>query len=236
VEQHHALVGGPSDRADPTRSPEAIAEAIEQDVIAKGWPIGSLYATQAELEERFGVSRTILRDTTRILIEHGVLEPRRGRGGGLVVTAPDRTAVTRTVALLLSYEQLTVEELEDIRHPLELLAVRLATQRVDDVSARRIQEVLAAEQADPFGVGVTQHQPNLHVVLAEVSGNRALQMFAEINTAVSRQGAARRGPSPSNQHLIQEHAEIAAAVLAGDVEVAEHLMAVHLQSLRDLGV
>jgi DNA-binding FadR family transcriptional regulator len=153
-----------------------------------------------------------------------VLKPRRGRGGGLVVTAPDRAAVTRTVALLLSYQQLTVEELEDIRQPLELLAVRLAAQRiaarhVDDDSARRIQEVVAAEQSDPFGVGITQHMPNLHVVLAEVAGNRALEMFAEINTAVSRQGAALRGPGPSNHLLIQEHAEIAAAVLSGDVEV-----------------
>jgi hypothetical protein len=54
VEQDHAPLGaapGPArpGRADPARTPEAIAEAIEQDVIAAGWPIGTLYATQAEL-------------------------------------------------------------------------------------------------------------------------------------------------------------------------------------------
>ncbi|MEU7816582.1 FCD domain-containing protein [Pseudonocardia sp. NPDC049154] len=217
------------------RSPQAVAEAIELDVIARGWPVGSLYATQVELEERYGVSRTVLREATGILVDHQVLEPRRGRGGGLVVTAPDQSRAVRSIALLLSYQQLTVEELEDVRPPIELLAVRLAAQRVDDASADRIRAVVEAERRDPYGIGMRQEMPNMHVVLAEVSGNRALQLFAEIITSVSRQGASAARRRQDGERLVEEHAEIAGAVLAGDPEAAERLMAAHLQSLRELG-
>jgi DNA-binding FadR family transcriptional regulator len=220
--------------ADDTRprNPQAIADAIEQDIIALGWPVGSLYSTMVELEDRFKVNRTVLREAMGILVDHNVLEPRRGRGGGLVITAPDRSRAVRSVALLLSSQQLSVEELEEVRPPIELLAARLAAERIDEASAARIRAVIEAEQRDPWRVGMGQERPNLHVVLAEVSGNRALQLYSEITTAVSRHGAHGR-PKEANR-LIAEHAEIAAAVLAGKPEAAEHLMAVHLQSLRDL--
>jgi DNA-binding FadR family transcriptional regulator len=61
-------------------TPQAVAGAIERDVMRRGWPVGSIYATQPELEERFGVSRTVLREATRILEEHKVVV----RGGDAV--------------------------------------------------------------------------------------------------------------------------------------------------------
>jgi DNA-binding FadR family transcriptional regulator len=218
-----------------SRSPEAIADTIEQEIIAEGWPVGSVFATQVALEERFGVSRTILREATRILIERRVLAPRRGRGGGLVVTAPDPTTVTRSVALLLSYQHLSAAELEEIRRPLELLSARLAAERIDEAAAGRLAAVVEAEQADPYGVGKALRMPNLHLALAEASGNRALVLFAKVTIAVSRHGAA-RGPNVAGRRLIDEHARIAAAVVAGDPDLAEQRMAEHLRSLRDLGL
>jgi DNA-binding FadR family transcriptional regulator len=218
-------------------TPQAVASAIEQDVIRRGWPVGSIYATQPELEERFGVSRMVLREATRILEQHKVVVPRQGRGGGLVIAAPDHEAVTRSVSLLLSYERLSVDELRDVRIPLDITAARLAAERVDDAAVRRISDVIAAETADPMGVGAALNAPNLHVILAELSGNRALALFCRVLTEVGRQGAESAvNDRAAGVRLMKQHAAVAEAVIAGDADLAAARMREHVLSLRELGV
>lgn len=225
-----------ADRSGQDRSPQAIARAIEQDIIRRGWPIGTIYATQSELEERFGVSRTVLRDVTRILEQNKVLAPRRGRGGGLIVTAPDHEAVIRSVSLLLNYQKLSMAELAEVRVPLEIATVRLAAERIDEAGAHRVREVIAAETADPYGVGSGFDAPNLHVVLAEIGGNRALRLFSEVITAVGRQNAAISGARNPRQseRVIAQHVQVAAAVLAKDADLAEQRMREHIALLNEL--
>lgn len=217
-------------------TPQAVADAIERDVIRRGWPVGSFYATQHELEERFRVSRTVLREATRLLERHKVVVPRQGRGGGLVIAAPDHEAVTRSVSLLLNYQKLSVDELRDIRMPLEITAARLAAERIDNAAANRISQVIAAETADPVGVGTALDAPNLHVVLAELSGNRALALFCRVLTEVGRQGAeAAVTDRATGVRLMKQHAAVAEAVIASDAELAAERMREHVRSLRDLG-
>lgn len=224
-------------RAAPRWTPQAVANEIERDVIRRGWPVGVIYATQPELEQRFGVSRTVLREATRLLEQHKVVMPRQGRGGGLVIAAPDHEAVTRSVSLLLNYQKLSVDELRDVRMPLEITAARLAAQSVDDAAADRIAEVIAAETADPVGVGSALNAPNLHVVLAELSGNRALALFCRVLNEVGRQGAeAGVSDRATGARLMKQHAAVADAVIAGNAELAAERMREHVLTLRELGV
>src|SRR5690606_33498610 len=92
---------------DPqTRSPkraEQVAEAIEQSIVSMGWPIGDLVGSEQHLMEQYGVSRGVLREAVRILEHHGSGRMRRGPGGGLIVTAPNMHAVSRSAALYLRY-------------------------------------------------------------------------------------------------------------------------------------
>lgn len=229
----------PTDRrpAATRWTPQAVADEIERDVIRRGWPVGTVYATQPELEQRFGVSRTLLREATRLLEQHKVVVPRQGRGGGLVIATPDHEAVTRSVSLLLNYQKLSVDELRDVRMPLEITAARLAAERIDGTAADRIVAVIAAETADPVGVGTALNAPNLHVVLAELSGNRALALFCRVLNEVGRQGAeAGIADRATGVRLIKQHVAVADAVIAGNAELAADRMREHVLTLRELGV
>ena len=64
---------------------EQLAERVEEEIIASGWPVGKVLGSEAELIERYGVSRAVFREAMRIVDHHGVAEMRRGPGGGLVV-------------------------------------------------------------------------------------------------------------------------------------------------------
>ena len=114
------IAPGPSPKLGQT-----IAQLIEQDIMERGWPLGEVLGSEAELIERFGVSRAAFREATRILEDHQTAVMRRGRGGGLIVTAPDSASVARVSALYLDYARISEEQLIDARTTVELRIVDL---------------------------------------------------------------------------------------------------------------
>ena len=58
-----------------TRSAAIVAE-IEQEIVEQGWPIGASIGHEAQLMERFDVSRSVLREAIRTLESSGVVTVR----------------------------------------------------------------------------------------------------------------------------------------------------------------
>lgn len=75
----------------------AIASQIEQDLIRRAWPTGSIYGSEGQLADRFGVCRSVMREAVRILDSRGTARMRRGPNGGLVVLAPELPAVLEAI-------------------------------------------------------------------------------------------------------------------------------------------
>ena len=92
-----------------------LAERIEDEIIAAGWPVGSAIGSESELLERYGVSRAVFREAIRIVNHHGVAAMRRGPGGGLVVATPDLDAMVRAVTLQLRYATITPDQVNEAR-------------------------------------------------------------------------------------------------------------------------
>ena len=44
-----------------------VARGIEADVVRQGWPVGRSLGSEMELRERFGVSRSVLREAVRLV-------------------------------------------------------------------------------------------------------------------------------------------------------------------------
>ncbi|HEY5754319.1 MAG TPA: hypothetical protein VIU34_00790 [Steroidobacter sp.] len=80
------------------------ARALEEQFIFDGWPTRRIYGSEVELAQRFGVGRAIVRETARILEVRGTARMRRGRHGGLELTAP---APERLHDLICGYSHLT---------------------------------------------------------------------------------------------------------------------------------
>ena len=85
----------------------------------------------------FGIARTTLREALRILESQGLLEIRRGRTGGPVVTMPRIDSLAEGLAVTLQLQGTTVGDLDVARQLIEpRLAARLATSHtVEDVAA-----------------------------------------------------------------------------------------------------
>jgi DNA-binding FadR family transcriptional regulator len=205
---------------------EVVATRIEQDIIERGWPIGTVLGSEAELLEHYGVSRAAFREAVRIVEHHLVATMRRGPGGGLVVTAPDLAAVARVVTLQLEFQNIEAHHLHEARTALELTCVRLATQRLTPEGVIRLREHPAKERAD--------RGEDFHVLVASLTGNPAMTLFVRVLDILMRE---RLAQEPTTRQLGADlsriHSQIAEAIIARDAALAERRMLKHLETTKN---
>lgn len=207
---------------------ELVAERMHDDIAADGWRVGSVFGSETELLDRYGVSRAVLREAVRLLEHHNVARMRRGPGGGLVVQTPDPTASIHTMALYLDHQGLSGQDLRVVREVIELGCIATVTSEVpgpetaDRLRASISRAALDGESGDQF-----------HTELAELAGNSVLVLFLRIITELwSRHSRSERPPDPATGEEVRRvHQAILDAVLAGDTVLARHRIRRHLQAL-----
>lgn len=207
-----------------------VADRIIGDVIAMGWPAGTLLGSEAGLLERYGVSRAVFREAVRLVEHQQVARTRRGPGGGLVITEPTVHAVTDAVVLYLYRVEARVDELFEARIVLEDIVTELAPARVGEQDLTRLRSFLRAG-----GPGPGADPRALHALLASITRNPALELFVDVLNRVAMlyttdwQGL---GPAVAAESA-RAHAGIADALLARDTGLARNRMRRHLEAERD---
>lgn len=198
-----------------------IARRLEADIIRRGWPVGESLGSEQALQERYHVSRSVLREAVRLVEHHQVARMRRGPGGGLLICEPDAAAATKAVVIYLEYQGTTIDVLLNARLLLEPLAAVLAAERIDETGIERLRAVLPSASQREF-----------HTALAEQSKNPALQLFIDILMRLTAQFArGSRADSEALDRTRAEHAEMVAAVTAGDSARAKALSERHIESV-----
>lgn len=82
----------------PQKSAFAAAWQLENDIFAEGTPAGTVFADQAALIDRYGISRATLREAVRLLEDRQIARMRRGPGGGLIILPISGGAVAAAAA------------------------------------------------------------------------------------------------------------------------------------------
>ena len=198
---------------------EVLARRIEDEIVAGRWPLGAVLGTETELSERYGVGRSVLRETARVLESHGVARRRPGPGGGLIVTRPEGRAILDSARLFLDYRAVTPADLYETWRALEVVAVRRLAETIDDAGVQRLRAVLREED---FRAGrESADLPNVHVEIARLAGNSAVELFLLTVLGVARTHG-RSSLRPGQViWLRRRHAEIVEAIALGDAHVAE---------------
>jgi DNA-binding FadR family transcriptional regulator len=213
-----------------------IARAIEDEVIAAGWPVGSMMGSETELMERYGVSRAVFREAIRLVEHHQVAVMRRGRSGGLKVIAPNAAAAVSAAVVYLEYTGTTVDDLLRVRSLLEPLAAAEAAKHVSEGDIPALRAAAEHQPAEPGAGQVPAAYGDLHVTLARLSGNPVLQLFVDVLAQLTdRYVKVRRTTKPEREASAHEveraHRALIDAVVAGDAVTAQHYMSVHLKAL-----
>ncbi|WP_205791344.1 FadR/GntR family transcriptional regulator [Microbacterium sulfonylureivorans] len=211
----------------PRRSQQLVAdllEMIQQDVVRPGTRL----PTEAELSERFGVSRTVVREAIAQLRSDGIVRSSQGRGT-FVLAAPgerrlalaeaDVTDLPGTLALL------------EFRVAVEVEAAALAARRRTGPQLGAIERALHSFGAagDAPGAAVDADFA-FHLRVARASGN---PHFAAILDSLGTGALVipkerLRSGSDAHRHALEEHTAVHAAIAAGDPLAASAAMRTHL--------
>jgi DNA-binding FadR family transcriptional regulator len=212
-----------------------VARHIEADVVRRGWTVGESLGSEQALQRRYGVSRSVLREAVRLVEHHQVARMRRGPGGGLLICEPDAGPATRAVVIYLQYVGTTLVDLLNARLVLEPLAASLAAERIDEVGIDRLRAVLRAEQH--WRPGMPAPRDEFHIALAGQSKSPVLQLFIDILIRLTTRYALQSRTDSATEaieavdHMHKHHAEIVAAVTAGDAARARSLSERHVEGV-----
>ena len=207
-----------------------VADLIVEDVMALGWPVGEVLGSEADLLERYQVSRAVFREAVRLVEHQQVARTRRGPGGGLVITEPTVGAVIDAVVLYLHRVDARLDEIFEARIILEEIACQLASERTDE---NDLAELRHFADNDPVEPGSDPR--GLHALLGAVSRNAGLELFIDVFNRVSQLYSPdwQRFGSGIAKETRHAHAMIAEAVMAGDGGLARNRMRKHLQAEAD---
>lgn len=219
--------------------PVQVAEAIKNWVVEQGLQAGDRLPAEANLIERFSMSKGTIREAMRILEAQGLIRTRTGPGGGSFV---DEVSSQRAKALLGNYfyfKDLTIGDIYKLRLTLEPeLAASLAGNLSEEVlhllEANMEQYAYPAADLDEERA---QHIASLrfHGILAEQAGNPLLGFIVDFMVnLLSDLTVYRRLYSPPNIELWQQgfdhQRELIQALRSGDADSARAIMADHMET------
>lgn len=220
----------------------SVADALTALILDELRP-GERLPAEAELAQRFEVSRLTVREAVKMLAGRGMLDLARGRRA--VVRQPDGSALSDFLTALLRNDPRGLFDLIELRIGLEVQSATLAANRCTRAGivalegALRGMRDMAAEAREGLDSAEAERRFNaydlgFHEALAAATGNRVLSYLFEAMAQpllhsfhLSRRGQDLRGHGPED--VIAAHAAILQAVRDGNARAAAEAMRSHLE-------
>ena len=203
---------------------ERLASAIRLGVLSAGDQLPS----ERELAELLGVSRVTLREAIKALREVGLVDTRRGRGGGTFVARP-RAPRRRGPRQIGRSMGATLPDALDMRRVVEPGAAELAARRsLGALDRSTLRDCLDA------ATGAAERDrrladSRLHLAIAATAGSPTLAAaVAAVQLRLDELLRAIPVLAANIAHSDAQHAEVVTAILNGDDQAARTAMCEHV--------
>jgi GntR family transcriptional regulator, transcriptional repressor for pyruvate dehydrogenase complex len=212
---------------------QGVVSQITRQIVSGQLGPGSLLPVEPELAERFGVSRTVIREAVRVLVSRGLVAVRHGSG---MRVRPQSDWDNLDPSIL--FEQVrsggrdqVLSEIVEVRRILEVAVAALAAERRSDEDLERMRSALRGMQEtvrDPNAY--TQLDIEFHERILAAARNRLLREALRPVNEVLAAGRyiSVRVPGAAEKSL-RGHEEIYAAIERGDAEAARDAMRSHVR-------
>lgn len=215
----------------------AIADSIRNDILARRLVPGDRLPVENALADRFGVSRSTVREALRELASQSLVETIRGATGGTFVVVPSAESLARSMSvgieLLAGSTDLTVAQMLEARELLEVPATRLAASRADTTQLATIEAYLESRRHEEEAGGELVANWGFHTLVVRAANNPLLELMAEpIFHVLQTRFAAIRASAGFRRRVEDDHRIIAEAIIGHDEAGAAEAMLAHLEYLR----
>lgn len=211
-----------------------MADGLRSQIDAGYYAPGDKLPTEPALMEKFGVSRTVVREAIAALRADGLVESRQGSGVFVIGPRQNDPGLRLFTA--------ETDKISDIIEELELrIAIEVEASGLAAVRSSPAQEAEIQAQVDWYARLVAQGKPTdeadfrFHMAIATATNNARFRTFLEhigrrmIPRVKFRSVMGGIDPLPSrDEPILQEHRDIAEAILARDPDKAREAMRRHL--------
>jgi len=205
---------------------EEIVRDLAHEIVGGRRREGSLLPSDAELMARFGVSRTVLRETLKTLAAKGLIQPK---------TRVGTRVLERTNWNLLDPDMLRwhldcgiglelLAHLSDVRLALEPVAASLAAKRCREADADALHAIVDRMEApDASPAAFAAADLDFHLTIASLSGNpffRTASALIEVALAATFAITTPVNNPQAKAASCAAHRHVVTAIAAGDSEAA----------------
>ena len=211
---------------------EQIVQQVEESILKGQLKPGDQLPAERDLAQRFGVSRTAVREAVKTLREKGLVEAYSGRG--TFVTDGTSQAIRQSLDLMIRINQQEGSaNLAELRLVLEPEIAGLAATRIEEQLLSSMREAVAVMDRnlhDPDAY--VEADLDFHLALAEAAGNPLILSLLDSIVGLLREQRSRifdvdGGPERGQVH----HKCILATIEQRNPEAARAAMRAHLQQV-----
>ncbi len=216
----------------PVRGHHAFEACVEQlaTAIRLGvYPLHSTLPSERELAERMAVSRATLREAMAALREAGLVETRRGRGGGTVVTLKPRTPSARKAARTSEAQRHDWLDALEFRRVVEPGAAHQAASAT--LTPAQQAQLHSAHDAVAEASNRAQHRQadsRFHLTVATLSGSpRTIDAVTSVQASLHEMLSAIPVLDANISHSDRQHRLLCKAIIDGRADQARKVMEEH---------
>ncbi|MGA9355014.1 MAG: FadR/GntR family transcriptional regulator [Terriglobales bacterium] len=211
---------------------EQIVQQVEDSILKGQLKPGDQLPAERDLAQRFGVSRTAVREAVKTLREKGLVEAYSGRG--TFVTNGTSQGIRQSLDLMIRInKQEGMANLAELRLVLEPEIAALAALRIEEQLVATMREAVAVMERnlhDPDAY--VEADLDFHLALAEAADNPLILSLLDSIVDLLREQRSRifdvdGGPERGQFH----HKQILAAIENRDAEAARESMRAHLNQV-----
>lgn len=212
---------------------ESVAADIRERVSMGELEPGDKLSSERVLAERYGVSRAGVREALRSLERGGVIEVRKGPGGGAFIRTADAGLVMQSLSDVISLGAVPIADLTESRTILMTNVVRLACERGTDADFDRLDESITKTERLSMEGNLEARRIQLldfYRLLSQATRNEVMVILVCVLTDLVLKLMARYdvGQRPAT---VQTHRKIVSCLRKRASDEAVALMTSHLEKL-----
>lgn len=211
----------------PSRS--QVSSQLESEILSGNLAVGTKLPSERELAVRLGVSRPLVREALRSLVEHGLIEISPGRGA--FVRDPSAAEAARPLDSHYRRQRITPDNLIEARMIIEPAAARLAALRATPAEVEALREAVERVEEAQGILDRVRCDVALHALVARMSHNPVIETtFESITTLVFELALRTATDTKVVVASAPYHRAVYEAIRDGDPDKAFEAMRAHHES------
>lgn len=210
---------------------ERITTRILEDISSGKLRAGDRLPPEMDLAKDFGVSRPTVREALKVLQAMSVLRSSTGPTGGTFVRTIDGSGVAEylkdSISLLLSVNEMKLEQLYEAREAIEITAAGMAATRRAAWDLAEMERIIESDELKDSDTVISDI--SFHQAVARASRNEMFSLFMSSIHMTVRTLAERYILPEAKQVSQRQHRQIYQAILDQDGLLARSRMQEHLK-------